>query len=460
MIKARKRFVLFAMFCVFLLLFVLLGIINGLNFTLASEDADRVTKMLAEQQGMFDSLEIPLLPDGNILGQQGMLPFPEAEQESMGTKRQDADSSSKEQKGKGQPATGQSFPNLQGNPSPSFSPGFIRPLGPAPASPDMEFSLRYFTYSFDTDGNAEQVAFQISAVTEEEALEWARSLSGEHETGWTQFVYRYRTYVNDGKTYVTVIDQGRELIPSYRILMISGIGLAVGLIVSCILLMYVGRRLFKPLEDADRKQKRFIADAEKEFKVPLTIINANTEIMERENGETDQTLSINRQVKKMLGLVKKLSNVGVFDEGELTKLQCDVSALAQAIGDTMINSFTEKERTLEVNADQPVVINADSEAISQLISELLENALKFSLSKAQMKVGVEDGHDVIIVTNDTNLPDGNYDQVFDRFTRLENAKDLSGAGLGLSHVKEIVQAHNGRASANVAHGVFILRINL
>ncbi len=162
----------------------------------------------------------------------------------------------------------------------------------------------------------------------------------------------------------------------------------------------------------------------------------------------------------MLGLVKKLSNVGVFDEGELTKLQCDVSALAQAIGDTMKNSFTEKERTLEVNADQPVVINADSEAISQLISELLENALKFSLSKAQMKVGVEDGHDVIIVTNDTNLPDGNYDQVFDRFTRLENAKDLSGAGLGLSHVKEIVQAHNGRASANVAHGVFILRINL
>ena len=65
-----------------------------------------------------------------------------------------------------------------------------------------------------------------------------------------------------------------------------------------------------------------------------------------------------------------------------------------------------------------------------------------------------------IATNDTNLPDGTVDQVFDRFTRLDNAKDIPGAGLGLSHVKEIVKAHNGRASAKVEYGVFTLRISL
>ena len=50
MSKTRKRFVIFATLCVFVLLFVLLGIINGVNFTMASGDADQLTEMLAQQQ--------------------------------------------------------------------------------------------------------------------------------------------------------------------------------------------------------------------------------------------------------------------------------------------------------------------------------------------------------------------------------------------------------------------------
>ena len=430
--KARKRFVLFSILCVFLLLFVLLGIINGLNFTMASEDADRVTWMLAQQNGEFVNL-----PEAGF---------------------QNPDSSIRKSQGGKQKVVIPPVQNPQDVLPGTVPSGFMGHF--RTNSRDMEFSLRYFTYSFDQDGNAEQVAFQISAVTEDEALAWARSLQKEHETGWTRLSYRYRVYRNDGKTYVTVIDQGRELLPSFRILLISAIGLFAGMIVSAVLLMYIGRRLFKPLEEADRKQKLFIAKAEKEFKVPLTIINADTEIMERESGETDQTLSINRQVKKMLGLVKNLSSMAVFEEKELTKLQCDLSALSQEIGDAMKDRFAGRNRILEVTSDPAVIIQGDSEAMSQLISELLENALKFSVSRARLKAGREKGRSEIIAINDTTLPDGNYDQVFDRFTRLENAGDLPGAGLGLSHVKEIVQAHNGRAYARVMNGEFILRISL
>ena len=61
---------------------------------------------------------------------------------------------------------------------------------------------------------------QISAVTEEEALSWARSLRGENKRGWTRGVYRYRVYKTNHITYVTVIDQSRELLPCFRILLI------------------------------------------------------------------------------------------------------------------------------------------------------------------------------------------------------------------------------------------------
>jgi len=67
---------------------------------------------------------------------------------------------------------------------------------------------------------------------------------------------------------------------------------------------------------------------------------------------------------------------------------------------------------------------------------------------------------VILETqNDTDLPDGSVDQVFDRFTTLANASEED-LGMGLAYVKDIVKAHKGRVTAAVANGTFTLRIAL
>ena len=461
MIKARKRFVLYAILCVFILLFVLLGIINGVNFAMAAEDADQVTEILSQEKGAFGGPMSPIMDGMDSPMQDPQSPMPPApiiqENESPGNSALNTNIQNQITQGfvaQDVNPQGMNFPPNFGG----FFPGLLGPLDQN--FPEMENSLRYFTFSFDENKTAEQVAMQISAVTADEARDWAQSLLNGKTTGWTRTVYRYRVYESNGKTFVTVIDQSRELRPCYRILIISLIGLVVGVLVSYIALMFIGRMLFKPLEEADRKQKRFIANAEKEFKAPLTIINASTEIMERESGETEQTQTIDRQIKKMIGLVKNLSNISVFDDRNLTMLRCDIAELAQAMCDAMKSQFEEMGRDLRTAAEPPVTIIGDSESINDLFSELLDNALKFSCSWAELKVCQEEGHSVIIASNDTNLPDGTVDQVFDRFTRLDNAKDLPGAGLGLSHVKEIVQAHNGRASAKVEYGVFTLRINL
>ena len=403
--KARKKFVRYAMLAIFTLLVVLLGIINGVNFTMASEDADHITQMLSESQGAFPGL--PADAAGMMRG--------------------------------GRPPR-------------------MGPMGPD--SPEMAASMRYFTFAFDESGRAERVAWAISAVSEEDAEAWARSLLNEQSTGWTAMTYRYRVYQANGKTCVTVIDQGRELLPSFRILLISVIGLAAGMLISCIVLMRIGHRLFKPLEEADRKQKRFIADVEKSFKAPLTVINANTEIMERENGENEQTRSINRQTRHMFALVKDLASLGVFDDTSLTTTRFNLSALAMAAADAEKHSFTEKGAALKIEVGDNVMLTGDSEAMSDLLVELLDNAAKFCVSWAALAIRQEEGHVTIISSNDTTLPEGSVDQVFDRFTRLENAKDVPGSGLGLAHVKDIVKAHNGRASAKVADAAFIVRVVL
>ncbi len=406
MIKARKQFVLCAMLSLFVLLLALLTVINGVNFTMASRDADQLTLMLSQSRETLSG-EMP----------RGM--------------RMD--------KKTGRPA------------------GF-GPLGPS--SPEMVSSLRYFTFAFDEEGNGECVAWALSAVSQEDALTWARSLANGPATGWTAVTYRYRVYESEGRTCVTVIDQGRELLPSYRILIISAAGLVLGLIISCFVLMHAGRRLFMPLEEADRKQKRFIAEVEQEFKVPLTIVNANTEILERTGGETEQTRSINRQVKRMVSLVKDLGSLAVFDEKSLSLTRFDLSALALAAADAVASQFKEKGVDLRLAIEEHIQFTGDSDTMSDLMVELMDNAAKFSLSWASLTLRKDQERILLTAANDAAIPDGPCDQAFDRFTRLDNAKDAPGVGLGLAHAKEIVKAHNGRASAKAEDGVFILEISL
>ncbi|MBQ7474938.1 MAG: HAMP domain-containing histidine kinase [Clostridia bacterium] len=404
--KAEKKFRLYAILVIFVLLTVLLAVINGVNFTMAAADADELTGMLADRQGAFEHKENA--PDGTEAP-------PRDKDFRMG------------------------------------------PMGPA--SPEMKASLRYFTIAFSDKGETvETVAFNVSAVTEEEAAEWARSLLNQ-KTGWTRGTYRYRVYKDRGTTFVTVIDQGRELLPSFRILIISAIGEALALAIGWFVLLGISRRIYAPLEEADRKQKNFIKNANKEFRIPLTIIGGDTELTERKYGPDDRTRSIRRQLGKLNELLDKLGSVGVFDDGDMSPAEVPISEYLAAALDREAEAFA--SRGLELTADiaPDVTVNADPEAIGGVIDEIVCNALKYALSRVSFRLSGENGYALLEASNDADLPDGSADQAFDRFTTLQNAKEDS-SGLGLSSVKQTVRAHNGRASASVSEGIFTLRITL
>lgn len=402
--KARKKFILYAECAVFILLTVLLTVINMVNFTMVSEDADRITEKLSFNHGTFNN-ERPPQQDNNF------------------TKKRFTD---------------------------------LNEMGPN--SPELNFSLRYFTYAFDKEGNAEQVIFKMAAVTEEEAQEWAQSLV-DQSIGWTRGTYRYRVYQEDKKTYVTVIDQSRELLPSYRILIISVCGEIAVLILSWLILLAVGKKIFKPLEESDRKQKQFIKNIENDFKLPLTIINANTEIMEKQNGPSECTNIINKQVRKMTSLVKDLGVLSIFNEKDLSLSHINLSDILNHAIDKNKEKFAEKKIELKTDIASDIIIKGDENSMKKAISELLENSLKYSQKEAVFQLEKLNDRIMIKQSNDTTLPSGNIDKIFDRFTTLSNAQENS-TGLGLSYVKDTVKAHNGRIRAKVSDNTFLLEIDL
>lgn len=444
--KARKRFVFYAMLAVFVLLTALLGVINGTNYTMAAQDADDLTMALSRSQGQF-----PGGPSVQLPGQSGQYSG------GQGQSRQPDQFSA--QPGQLQPAQPDQSQSAQPDQFSGRTGGQgILPFAPAgPDSPDMQGSLRYFTARFEADGTGSLTVYRISAVSEEEALNWAASLTGE-STGWTRGAYRYRVWQDGGATLVTVIDQSRELGPCRRILIISLCGLGLALLISFLFLHFIGKRLFAPLEEADRKQKQFIAEAEKEFKVPLTVIDGAAELIEREHGPSDPAAAIHRQVRKMTGLVNDLGNLAIFEEEAAAP--SDFSAVLEDLAALYRPRFAEKGMVLNTDVAPEVTVAGSEELLRRIGTELLENALKFAGPQTDLTLTREGQRIRLTVTNDALLPAGNYEQAFDRFTRLSNAEGIPGSGLGLAFVKEGVRTLKGRASARAEAGKFILQLSL
>ena len=401
--RAEKRFRNWALLAIFALLTALLTVINAVSFTMAGEDADRLTDMLRQQNGAF--------------------------------------------------AEEAAWPGARG-----FRQGRFGPMGPE--SPETGHSLRYFTIAFDENGRAQTVKMQISAVSEEEAEAWARELLARQATGWTKGTYRYRVYEANGQRFVTVIDQGRELLSAYRILLISVIGEALCLIVCAFALKYLGGRVFRPLKDADRKQRRFLMGADRELSLPLSIISADTELLEKRHGPDDNTRSIRRQVGKMEQLVRRLDGMALFEEAELSPTSLPLGEVLEAAIDLRRGQFEQAGIAVKTDIAKDVLISADAEAMKRVMDELTDNALKFAKTRAFFCLRRAGERVILHSENDADLPDGPCDQAFDRFTTLENAPEGAGAGLGLSCVKDIVLAHKGRSSARVENGSFILEIDL
>ena len=399
--EVEKRFRLYAILVIFILLTVLLAVINVTNFTMVAQDADRTTQMIADRAGSLEGM-VPLIPGER-----------------------------------------------------DFRMG---PMGPD--SPETGSSARYFTIAFSDKGKESMtIAYRISAVSEEEAHEWAAELRKE-ETGWTRGTYRYRVYKVGDRKFVTVVDFGAELLPSYRLLVISAVGEVLCLVIGWFLLLLIGKKVYAPIEEADRKQRNFIKNADREFRLPLTVISGNTELLERRYGPDDETISTRRQISKLNSLVDRLGSMGIINDEQGASSEIQLSDLLQkAIG---LKEETCSAKGLKVTTDiaPGMVLKGKPEEMGKAVDEIVLNAVEYALTKAEFILKDENGHIVLETRNDTTLKDGPADQVFDRFTVLENGKKVEGAGLGLAYVKDIVKAHKGRVSAMVSGGFFILRVTI
>ena len=319
-----------------------------------------------------------------------------------------------------------------------------------PPSENSKMSAVYFSVSYSPAGQVEHVDLsRIASVSAEDALEIAENATRD-KGRISGFMYKR---VDTDKGYRLVfLDTDMQRGPVLRLALASLLAGALCWVLMLCLVVLLSKRAIAPMAENIEKQRRFVTDAGHELKTPLAIILANTEAMELHTGETKYSRNIRHQVDRLRGLTENLLCLARADESKFTG---DVdsfclSALVKESAAMFRESAQLKELSLETRVDDGLYISGSRQQLSQLMSILLDNAVKYSPRGGRISVALLGGErPKIEIKNSVSNADTPTDLMFDRFYRADSSRSRKsgGFGIGLSAAKAIVNAHGGSIEA-------------
>lgn len=412
--RLRKKFILITTFSVLAVLVLIVGVINIINYANVVKNADQIVLLLKDGGGTFGDYN-------GGMGDNGELP--------------DGD----------------------------FGVKPLRPL-----SPETPFETRYFTIVLDAEGTVTAVnTDKIVSVNQTQAAEYAVSLYRKNKHTGFYGNYRYGTVSAVGNdTMYIFVDCTKELTSFKNFLLVS---IAVGLsafVAVFLLVFFLSGKVMKPISESYAKQKRFITDASHEIKTPLTVIGANTEVLEMQGTANEWTEGIKEQVKRLTSLTEKLVFLARMDEENQTIKATDFS-LSDAVDET-VKPFcavaVSKGLTLDCDIQKNISYCGDETLIRQLVSLLVDNALKYSDENGNILVQLRTagGKIWLTVTNPAKELNGDLSVLFERFYRNDKSRNSAtgGHGIGLSVAKAIAEAHKGKITAHEKNGTVIFAVTL
>ena len=207
------------------------------------------------------------------------------------------------------------------------------------------------------------------------------------------------------------------------------------------------------LEDSASAQRQLVSDASHELRTPLTSLRTNIEVLARDESiapeEREALLSdVTEQLTEMTALISELVELARGDRqpDEPEDVRLDLVA-ADAI------ERAERNRPgVSFKADlEETVVHGAPRTIDRAVSNLLDNAAKWSPPGGEVEVSVRDG-EVIVRDHGPGIAESDLPYVFDRFFRAADARGQPGSGLGLAIVKQVAEAHGGTVVAECAEG--------
>lgn len=390
--KLRIRFILITMLSLIFVLSVIVAVANYISFKNVYRYADTILEMLQNNDGNFEGIDFS-----------------------------------------------------ENNPNPL---GLIsNPTGDM--TDETPYETRFFTVTYKEDGSIDKVNVSHITLCYEEAIEISNEVMKNKKLKGNIDTYRYLK--NLDKHNIVFMDISRLKNNSMLFFKNSIIVSFTGTIIVFVMIVFISKKVASSFVKSYEKQKRFITDAGHELKTPLTIISANNELIEMEYGENSFTEAINKQVVRMNSMVRNLTELAKLDEKE--KLDNLVNfSMSDAVLDVANNfktAFEKENKTFDLNVQDNIILKGNERCIRQLLSVLLDNALKYSLTKASLSLTENNKTITLICKNDSaHIKKGDLNYFFERFFRQDDDRGvIEGSGIGLSIAQEIVMLHHGKITA-------------
>ncbi len=266
----------------------------------------------------------------------------------------------------------------------------------------------------------------------------------------------YLKVEKDGYTLVAFIDnaimQGGMATVFRNTLIFGGISVIAVFAVS----VFLAKRIVAPLEEGFQKQKQFVSDAGHELKTPVTVVNANAELLEREIGENQWLANIQYENDRMGSLVKQLLELARTENVAPQTERLNFSRIVS--GELLPFESVAFEQGLELvsNISAGIYVDGDSGRLKQLVSILIDNAIRHSDKGKEAKIILksERSYARLSVINDGEaIPPERQKVIFERFYRMDSARSDNGNfGLGLAIAKAIAESHKGKISLSCYDG--------
>lgn len=218
------------------------------------------------------------------------------------------------------------------------------------------------------------------------------------------------------------------------------------------------------IEHLERVRQEFLSNISHDLRTPLTSIMAFVETLEdgaiddRENNRRFLGV-IRKNAERMHRLIDDISELSLIESGTV-KIKLQQRKLQPIVEEVFMNlSAQAAERKLEMinTVDENAVVCADLVRLEQMLTNLIDNAIKFNSEEGSVTIGFEqtDTKDIISVTDaGEGISNDHLERIFERFYRTDRARsrEIGGTGLGLAIVKHLARLHGGEVSVKSAPG--------
>ena len=319
--------------------------------------------------------------------------------------------------------------------------------------------------AFTTIDNDNKVNVQVNNtfLTNKQVKEVSRDLldRGKKSWKWHDYIYSLKE-TKDGTWQVVFIDFS-SYSASYAQIFLITVYVIFGLLLLTGVSIYLSRFIVQPAQDAIDREKRFVSDASHELKTPIASIRA--QVLQSQIEPNRYLNHILSETKRMEHLIQELLGLSKLDkDGRSHFDKVNLSSICQEMILSYESLAYEEGKLIEDNISENIEVLGKESQLKQLITILLDNAIKHSLDKGKIKVDLlqEKKTAVLRVSNPSQVyPDDVLNNLFERFYQAEDSRNSSSSfGLGLAIAKAIVEKHKGSIKIWQADGNLTFEVQL